>query len=104
AANSQIKFFALGPWFQGDDGFVVWEAEDYDRNLDGRWTADTERGIASGGVAMVVNNGAGGNEAGTKLEYDIFFTKTGTNIIWWRSSGNDGNDDSDFIHIDGARI
>lgn len=104
AANSQAKFFARGPWLQGDDGFVVWEAEDYDRNLDGLWMPDTERGLASGGVSMVNNNGAGGNENGTKLEYDIYFTKTGTNILWWRFSGNDGNDDSAYIHLDGARI
>ena len=103
AANSSAKFFALGPWLQGEDGFVVWEAEDYDRNLDGLWFADTERGVASGGVSMVNYNGAGGGENNTKLEYDIFFSKPGTNIIWWRFSGNDGNDDSAYVHLDGAR-
>ncbi|MBI4659521.1 MAG: Ig-like domain-containing protein [Verrucomicrobia bacterium] len=103
AANAQATFYALGPWLQGEDGFVVWEAEDFDRNLDGLWTVDTERGVASGGVSMVNLNGAGGSENATKLEYDIFFTKTGTNILWWRFSGNDGNDDSFILHLDGAR-
>lgn len=103
AANSQASFYALGPLLQGIDGFVVWEAEDYDRNLDGLWFPDTERGVASGGVSMVNYNGAGGSEANTKLEYDIFFPKAGTNIIWWRFSGNDGNDDSAWVHVDGAR-
>jgi hypothetical protein len=103
AANSSTKFFTRGPLFQGEDGFVVWEAEDYDRNLDDLWVATTERGVASGGVSMVNNNGAGGNENNTKLEYDVFFSKAGTNIIWYRFSGNDGNDDSSWIHVDGAR-
>ncbi len=102
-ANSQIKFFARGPLLQGADGFVIWEAEDYDRNLDGLWVEDIERGLASGGVSMVNRNGAGGSENNTKLEYDIYFPKAGTNIIWWRFSGNDGNDDSAIIHLDGAR-
>lgn len=103
-ANSQATFYALGPWLQGDDGFVIWEAEDYDRNLDGRWFATTERGVASGGVAMVNWNGAGGNENNTKLEYDIYFTKPGTNIFWYRVSANDGNDDSFWLHLDGVRV
>ena len=89
-----------GPWLQGTDGFVVWEAEDYDRNLGDLWFRDTERGVASGGVSMVSYNGAGGGE-NNKLEYDILFAKTGTNIIWCRASGNDGNDDSVFLHLDG---
>ena len=103
AANSQAPFFALGPWLQGIDGFVVWEAEDYDRNLDGLWFRDTERGVPSGGVAMVNYNGAGGGENSTKIEYDILFSKTGTNIFWFRASGNDGNDDSVWLHLDGQR-
>ncbi|MBM3839304.1 MAG: hypothetical protein FJ398_15310 [Verrucomicrobia bacterium] len=103
ATNTTAKFFARGPLIQGEDGFVVWEAEDYDRNPDGLWFADTERGVASGGVSMVNYNGAGGGENNTKLEYDIFFSQTGTNILWWRFSGNDGNDDSAWIHVDGAR-
>lgn len=103
AANSQASFYGLGPLLQGIDGFVVWEAEDFDRNLDGLWVADTERGVASAGVSMVNRNGAGGDEANTKLEYDIYFPKAGTNIIWWRFSGNDGNDDSAYVHVDGAR-
>jgi hypothetical protein len=102
-SNNSTNFFALGPWLQGDDGFVIWEAEDYDRNLDGLWFADAERGTPSGGLAMVNFNGAGGSEATTKLEYDIVFTKTGTHTLWYRNSGNDGNDDSVFLHLDGAR-
>ncbi|HRY48867.1 MAG TPA: PA14 domain-containing protein [Candidatus Paceibacterota bacterium] len=102
-ATNQAKFFALGPWLQGEDGFVIWEAEDYDRNPDGLWFRDAERGAASGGVAMVNYNGAGGNESSTMLEYDILFVKTGTHILWYRNSGNDGNDDSAWLYLDGAR-
>lgn len=102
APNSQITFTARGPWLQGEDGFVVFEAEAYDRNLDGRWLPDTSRGTPSGGVSMVNPNGLGGGE-GTRLEYDVFFTKTGTNILWFRTSGNDGNDDSGTLFLDGAR-
>jgi hypothetical protein len=102
-ATNQAKFVALGPWQQGEDGFVVWEAEDYDRNPDGLWFKDAERGAASGGVAMVNFNGAGGSETGTLLEYDILFVKTGTHILWYRNSGNDGNDDSAWFYLDGAK-
>ena len=103
APNSGITFTARGPWMQGDDGFVVFEAEDYDRNLDGFWVRDTTRGTPSGGVSMVLPNGIGGGEFGTRLEYDILFSKTGTNIIWFRTTANDGNDDSGWLHLDGAR-
>jgi hypothetical protein len=101
--SNTARFHALGPWLQGEDGFVVWEAEDYDRNPDGLWSLNTDRGVPSGGASMVNYNGAGGSEFGTHLEYDIYFTKTGTNIIWWRFSGNDGNDDSSWVHLDGVR-
>ena len=103
APNSEITFTARGPWLQGEDGFVVFEAENYDRNLDGRWLPDTTRGTPSGGVSMVLPNGIGGGEFGTRLEYDILFTRTGTNILWFRSTANDGNDDSGFLHLDGQR-
>jgi hypothetical protein len=104
ATSNTATFYGLGPWLQGDDGFVVWEAEDYDRNPDGLWVLNTDRGVPSGGACMVNHNGAGGSEFGTHLEYDIYFTKTGTNIIWWRFSGNDGNDDSSWVHLNGVRL
>lgn len=103
ATSNTAAFHALGPWLQGDDGYVVWEAEDFDRNPDGLWVLNADRGVPSGGACMVNHNGAGGTEFGTHLEYDIYFTKTGTNILWWRFSGNDGNDDSVWVHLDGVR-
>jgi hypothetical protein len=104
APNSEITFTARGPWLQGEDGFVVFEAEDYDRNVDGRWLPDTTRGTPSGGISMFIPNGISGQSEGTtRLEYDILFTKTGTNILWWRSTGNDGNDDSAVLLVDGQR-
>lgn len=103
AANSTVTFSARGPWLQGEDGFVVFEAEDFDRNLDGLWSVNTDRGVPSGGASMVNYNGAGGNETNTRLEYDILFTKTGTHTFWYRNSGNDGNDDSGWLFLDGER-
>jgi hypothetical protein len=102
--NAQVKFYSLGQLLpQGNDGLLVVEAESFDRNLDNLWTEDRVRGTPSGGASMVNRNGAGGSETATKLEYDLTFTKTGTHIIWYRASGNDGADDSIWLHLDGAR-
>ena len=91
------------PLLQGEDGFVIWEAEAFDRNPDELWIEDTDRQGASGGVSMVNPNGTGGNESNTQLQYDIIFTKTGTHIIWYRAGGDSGTDDSMWLHVDGAR-
>jgi hypothetical protein len=102
AANSKTAFFPAGPIVE-QNGFIVFEAESYDRNLDGIWVRDTTRGTPSGGVSMVAPNGAGGSEAATKLEYDVEFKQAATYIIWYKASGNDGSDDSSWFHIDGER-
>jgi hypothetical protein len=102
--NKQIKFYSLGSLQpQGDDGLLVVEAESFDRNLDNLWVEDRLRGTPSGGASVVNPNGAGGSETATKVEYDLTFTKTGTNILWYRASGDNGNDDSIWLHLDGAR-
>lgn len=103
AAETKASFFGLGPWLQGEDGFVVFEAEDYDRNLDGLWVPDTSRGEPSGGVAMLIPNGSPDSETNTKLEYDIIFTKTGTHIVWYLAGSDSGSDDSAWLHLDGER-
>lgn len=107
AADTSVSFNAVGHFLQNAQGFVVWEAEAYDRNLDGLWVEDFEsnatRGEPSGGVGMLIPNGAGGNESNTKLEYDIVFTRTGTHILWYRASADSGNDDSMWFHLDGDR-
>ncbi len=102
-AGTQAAFFGLGPWLQGADGFVVFEAEAFDRNLDGLWITDSARGEPSGGVAMLIPNGSPDSEANTKLEYDILFTKTGTHIVWYLAGSDNGNDDSAWLHLDGER-
>ena len=102
AANSKVVFFPKGPLVE-QGGFIVFEAESYDRNLDGLWVPDASRGTPSGGVSMVVPNGAGGNESGTRLEYDVEFAQAGTYRVWYRASGDNGNDDSSWFHIDGGR-
>ena len=103
APDTQETFFGLGPWLQGEDGFVIFEAEDFDRNLDERWVQDISRGEPSGGVAMLIPNGAGGSETDSQLEYDVLFTKTGTHIIWYLAGSDSGNDDSAWFHLDGER-
>ncbi len=85
------------------DGFIVFEAENYDRNLDGLWVPDSERGSASGGISMVVPNGGGGSEANTRLEYDITFPEDAIYRVWYRASGDNGNDDSGWLYIDDER-
>ena len=101
-ANTKAVFFPTGKLIE-QDGFIVFEAENYDRNLDDLWIRDTERGNPSGGVSMVVANGTGGGENSSKLEYDVEFKQAATYIIWYRASGNDGTDDSAWFHLDGAR-
>ena len=91
------------PLMQGEDGFVIWEAEDFDRNPDELWIADIDREGASGEVSMLIPNGAGGNENNTQLQYDIIFTHTGTHIIWYRAGADSGKDDSIWLHLDGER-
>ncbi len=102
-AGTTASFFSVGKLLQGDDGFVVWEAESYDRNLDERWIEVKTRPGASGGVAMLIPNGAGGGESDTKLEYDIVFTQTGTHVIWYRAGADSGSDDSAWLHLNGER-
>jgi hypothetical protein len=102
AASSKIVFFPTGKLVE-TNGFIVFEAENYDRNLDDIWVRDTTRGNPSGGASVVAPNGVGGSEAATKLEYDVEFKQVATYKIWYRASGNDGADDSSWFHIDGER-
>src|SRR5204863_6253038 len=99
--NSKIAFIAVGKIAQDANGFIVFEAENFSRNLDDLWIRDTTRGNPSGGVSMVCPNGGG--EFTTQLEYDVDFTTPGTYIIWYRASGNDGGSDSGWFHIDGDK-
>ena len=102
-SGTTASFFGVGKLLQGSDGFVVWEAEDFDLNLDGLWIPVTDRGEASGGRGMLIPNGVGGSEGATKLEYDINFTRTGTHILWYRAGADSGTDDSGWFHLDGDR-
>jgi len=102
AANSKGVIVPVGG-LQEIDGFIVFEAENYDRNLDGLWVPDSDRGNPSGGVGMVVPNGAGGNDTNTRLEYDITFPEDAIYRVWYRASGDNGNDDSGWLYIDDAR-
>lgn len=102
-ADNEAKFYSLGSVEQNADGLIVFEAESYDGNSDGLWGENTERGNPSGGVSMVVQNGAGASENGTRLTYDILFNRTGTHTVWYRVSGETGGDDSSYLHLDGGR-
>lgn len=103
AAGSKAVFFPMGKLVENAQGFVVFEAENFDRNLDGIWVPDTTRGVPSGGISMVAPNGAGGSESATKLEYDVEFKQAATYVVWFRASGPNGNDDSAWFHLNGAR-
>jgi hypothetical protein len=100
APDSKAVFFAVGKITQDANGFVVFEAENFDRNLDDLWMKNTTRGNPSGGVSMTVT---GGGEYTTQLEYDVEFHTPGTYIVWYRASANDGGSDSGWFHIDGDR-
>src|SRR5438067_3451235 len=100
--NKEIKFYSAGQLLaQGADGLLVFEAENFDANQGDVWIVDTARGTPSGGASVVVPVGAD-NDA-MRLEYNLTFTQTGTNIVWFRGTGNSGGDDSGWLLIDGAR-
>ena len=52
---------------------------------------------------MVNPNGAGGSESATQLEYDVDFAQVATYKVWYRASADNGNDDSAWFWLDGAR-
>ena len=102
--TQDLVLFPGGVILPNADGHYVFEAESYDEILgEDVWVEDTERGNPSGGKAMVAPNGAGGSEAGTQLHYFVQFAETGEHIVWYRASGDNGNDDSGWFWIDGAR-
>nr|MCS5701121.1 Ig-like domain-containing protein [Acidobacteriota bacterium] len=102
--SGQVKFYGLGYLLpQTEDGLIVFEAESYDINTDDRWVENFSRGTPSGGVSMVLPNGAGGNEASSQLLYDVEFIYAGTHIVWYRASGDSGTDDSSWFWLDGER-
>ena len=99
APNSKAIFFPAGKITQDANGFVVFEAENFDRNLDGLWIKDTTRGTPSGGVSVTIPTG--GAEFTSQLEYDVVFNTPATYKVWYRSSANDGGSDSAWFHLDG---
>lgn len=103
APDSRATFYRAGHLLQNELGFVVWEAEHFDRNLDGLWEENTTSGTPSGGVSMFIPNGVGGSEFNTQLEFDINFTRTGPHILWYRARADSGTDDSAWLHLDGDR-
>lgn len=103
AANSTIKFRGIGAIQQRDDGFIVFEAESYDRRLGTLWRENSTRGTRSGGVAMEVPDNVSDSEANDQLLFDVNFVKTGVHHVWYRAVANDGNADSIWFHLDGAR-
>ena len=100
--NGQIKFYSAGQLAaQGADGLLVFEAENFDVNQGDLWIVDSARGTPSGGASVVVPVGADNDTM--RIEYNLTFTQTGTNIVWFRGTGNSGGDDSGWLLIDGAR-
>ena len=102
AADSSITFFSAGLLLENDAGFVIFEAEHYDRLLGTLWEENTTSGTPSGGVSMHMPDNVSDNVNTDILEYDILFTKTGTHKIWYRARADDGGADSVFLRVDGA--
>ena len=100
AADSTAVFFPVGDLVM-ENGMVVFEVENFDRNTSGLWELDTTRGDPSGGASMVVPNGTAGADLTTMLEYDIDFTATGTFRVWYRASADNTGDDSAWLYLDG---
>lgn len=104
AEGTSAQFYGVGPLLQTDAGFVIFEAEAFDRNIDGLWEENTTHATPSGGVSMTVPDGSPDNESSTVMEYDIKFVKSGTHYIWIRASADDsGTNDSVWLHLNGAR-
>jgi hypothetical protein len=102
AANTQISFRALGPYLEGDNGYVIFEAENYDRVLGTQWRLNTTAGQPSGAGSMEIPNGGGGSEYGDHVEYDVMFTKPGRHYIWIRAGSDQtdpGTADSVWLHV-----
>lgn len=92
-----------GGLVQDNNGFVVFEAENFDEIVGESWVVDTERGNPSGGASVVHPNGAPGGESASQLLYHINFNRTGRHIVWYSASGDNGSDDSAWLHLNGER-
>jgi hypothetical protein len=99
SANSKAVFFPVGQVVEAG-GFIVLEAENFDRNLGGLWVRDSSRGTPSGGSSMLIPNGTGGSDQTIRLEYDVNFAQAATYHVWMRASADNGNDDSVWFLID----
>lgn len=103
---------ATASCFQETNGVVSMEAENFHRQIAGTgntsnhlWSNYTDNNASNGRALQVLpNNGinVGDNTNGPRLDYQVFFTQTGTYTVYVRSKANGGADDSFHAGIDGV--
>lgn len=93
----------------GADGLLVMEAENFQGNTpQGGHTWDAITPAGASGSARVANPNSGvNNDTGfaansPRLDYRVYFAKTGVHQVWVRGMGATGSDDSCHVGIDGA--
>lgn len=101
AANAQVFLQD-----EGSDGVVSMEAEHYSLHVpasdDSPWS-ETDDEMASGGKGMQTPNNdiAIASEGdGARLDYYIYFSKTGDHYLWVRGYAETWNDDSFYAGLD----
>jgi hypothetical protein len=96
----------------GPDGIVSVEAENFDNKEPGQDGSEWELvGPTEGftGEAGMQVTGGGSNDTdysilSPRLDYEVYFSKTGTHYVWVRAWGAGGGDDSCHAGLDGAEI
>lgn len=117
APNSQASYTytPIKAFFQEDsaDGIVSLEAEHHDGKVfqgGYDWTTVSLPSGYSGDGAMeaIPNSGANVNTGyatnSPRLDFDVYFVKTGTHYVWVRGSGPSGEDDSCHVGLDGSAV
>ena len=96
----------------GSQGIVSVEAEHFDDKAPGQngseWELVGPTDGFTGEAGMQVIGGGSNNESystlSPRLDFEVFFAKTGTHYVWVRAWGVDGNDDSCHAGLDGMEI
>lgn len=95
----------------GADGLLVMEAEGFHGNVaQGGHTWDATTPSGASGSARVANPNSNANvdtgytTGSPRLDYRVYFSKSGTHQVWVRGLGANGSDDSCHVGLNGAAI